>query len=293
VGDDVWAANGEGGIRIWSFDKGSVLMEDITVDDCPGKILHMILLSSATYNEVWAGCSDNKIRIFYPSGSKKATVIQTLNEHEDQVTALIEENAHVWSGSLDGTIRVINKYKKRCIKIIDCTMVGSIASLQLVMFAKASSAGQKQFNDQDLDKFIWVGGDQRIARFNATTFEHVSTEYAHQGLIHSLQIVDNKIWSASSDKMIGILDPFTGELIEMLAGHMDIVYCLLPVGDNVWTCSKDKTILVWNKKSRDCISIFSGYHSGAISHMALVNAPTESQVWSASDDATISLFSLA
>ena len=59
--------------------------------------------------EVWCGCKDKQIRILSTEGQ----FIGRICEHTDMITALLEAGDYVLSGSLDGTITVNDKKKKK------------------------------------------------------------------------------------------------------------------------------------------------------------------------------------
>jgi len=144
------------------------------------------------------------------------------------------------------------------------------------------------------DKVVWVGGTNSIARYNAKTGQFISNEACHKGMILRLIAVEDKVWSASHDKNVGIFDGNTGQLLKILQGHTGPILDITLVGDYIWTTSWDKSILVWNKNTFECNTILSGHHTDMVTCVSLVNKKNGHQVWtgSGSVDGSVCIFKI-
>jgi len=213
----------------------------------------------------------------------KGNSVQVMaGEHKDMVTSLVKVGPNVWSGSRDETIHIFNAKTRKCLNIIE--NVGPINCLQLML----PKVGEQLI--------VWAGGIGVVSRFDPETFAILSTENAHKThAIHSLLVVDDKMWSASSDKRIGVFNR-EGRLLQTMEGHQSYVYALLKVGDYVWSSSWDKNIFIWDPKKRESLAILACYHTDAIICMTLIkklNGELEIFTGSASKDGHISIINPA
>jgi WD40 repeat protein len=109
----------------------------------------------------------------------------------------------------------------------------------------------------------------------------------HAGTVWSLIVEDEKLFSGSSDNMIKIWNPTTGDCLANLQGHTNWVCSLAIKGDKLFSGSCDHTIRIWNRISNICIGILQGHKD-----MVCALAISGDKLFSGSADHTIKIWDL-
>ena len=106
-------------------------------------------------------------------------------------------------------------------------------------------------NDEKTER-VWVGTDSRESPIILCSYDGKCTSVinGHTGKVNAMIEVDNKIWSASSDKTVRIWNANTGDCIKILYGHTGPVFTLTLTAQFVWSGSWDKNIILWDSKVR-------------------------------------------
>jgi hypothetical protein len=161
--------------------------------------------------------------------------------------ALLSTNKYILVGTSFGRLRLYNAKKcklKKEIKLPKEIVLHSINSI-----VEVKEHGQ-----------IWLGSDRMIVRMT-NKFKFIDIFEAHQGIVTNMLVIDQQVWTASSDSNIIAWTiavsrpPFDRATLLMMAkqvrcdqvrtmsGHSDPVNLLISVGNNIWSCSDDKTLM--------------------------------------------------
>ncbi|EGC30072.1 hypothetical protein DICPUDRAFT_158240 [Dictyostelium purpureum] len=260
VGKNVWVGCSDGSIRI--IDKVSHATLSTKSAHSPNGIYIMICVGKT----VWSCSRDSKIKVW---SAKSGKLLKELSGHYSHVTALLLVNQTVWSISADMTIRIWSTSSYKCIKKIETK--NYLVSMVL------------------LGNEVWIGTESTILRWNIETYEQIGMLQGHKKMVHCLIVVDNKVWSCSSDCLICVWDPETSMCIKQFKDHSSRVFYLLCVNNYVWSCAWDKTIKIHNSKTMELVREIEPIHRDALSCLISIipndSAPTE--IWSGSWDQTI------
>ncbi|GAM26183.1 hypothetical protein SAMD00019534_093580, partial [Acytostelium subglobosum LB1] len=219
-------------------------------------------------NQVFAGCSDNTIRV-YELKNKTLELTQTLKGHDGAVESVCYNDQYLFTGSSDHSIKVWDIKKLRCI----FTLEGHDKPVHTVIVN---------------DKYLFSGSaDKSIKIWDLKTLECKSTLEGHQRTVKSLCVSGQYLFSGSNDKTIKVWDLKTMRCNYTLKGHTKWVSCICIVGTNLYSGSYDKTIRVWSLKSLECVCTLRG-HDHWVQHMVV----SDKYLFSASDDNTIKIWDL-
>jgi len=171
----------------------------------------MILLEEE--QEIWIACKNKLIHVFSIDGK----LLHTFTEHTDEVTCLLEVDTTVWSGSLDGYVKLIDKKSRRVLKKIQIKDSKGIVCVGCLCYSIRENSA--------INKIVWVGGMGFLARYNAKQGTLIdSVEKFNKGVIESMVYVNNQMWCASNDNILFIFDGLSGKLNRVLEGHMGRVF---------------------------------------------------------------------
>jgi len=299
VENTVWVAYAKAKIKIWPDPNDLTQFKVVEIPDCD-KILNLIIV---TGSEVWASSLNKVFALDF-----EAKVLNSF-DFNASVTCLSEVDDTVWISTQDGSIYIV-ELKKRFKRVIDskttnigCLLVykpfistQSESNYASFSFAKLGKEVKKAKNSnpflESTVKTVWVGGANSITRYNARNGQFVSNEPCHKGMVLGLIAVEDKVWSTSYDKNIGVFDGNSGKLLKMLQGHTGAVLAIEYIGDYIWTTSWDKTILVWHKNTYECNTILSGYHTDMVTSIKVIYKKNGCQVWtgSGSTDGSVCIF---
>ncbi|KYQ90618.1 hypothetical protein DLAC_09247 [Tieghemostelium lacteum] len=266
VGKQVWVGCSDGSIRIIDKETGATIAT--RQGHQPNGIYIMIVVGKT----VWSSSRDSKIKIW---SSKSGKLIKELDGHSSHVTALLLVGNSVWSISADMAIRIWSTNSYKCCKKIE-------TKNYLVSMAKVGN-------------HIWVGTESSILRFDSNTYEQIDVLHGHKKMVHCIILVDDIVWSCSSDNLIFLWDPKTGKNIKVLRDHKSRVFYLLRVNGHVWSCAWDKTIKIHDIKTLELVKEIEPVHRDALSCLITIR-PTSgngasvggtTQIWSGSWDHTV------
>jgi len=85
-----------------------------------------------------------------------------------------------------------------------------------------------------------------------------------------VQLVDNYLVTASSDKTLRVWEISFGNCLKVLIGHTNWVRWVIRVAEyTVASCSHDKTIRLWDINSDKCLKVLEG-HTAEVYKIALL-----------------------
>jgi len=193
-----------------------------------------------------------------------------LEGHTSIVVSLAVVNKTLFSGSMDGTLKVWN---------LDTFTVQREASLGPVFAIKI------------VNTFMFSGHLNCIKVWDLQTFECKSTLTGHNGNVKAICVMNDILFSGSSDCSIKVWNLQTSQCLHTLSGaHNGEIRDLLAITDPqgamkfLLSSGDDGTIKVWNK-SFSCEKILTG-HKGAIRAIA----KSGDVIFSGSDDTYIKLW---
>lgn len=101
---------------------------------------------------------------------------------------LLSTNKHILAGTSFGKLRLYNAKK--------CKLKKEIKLPKEIVFHSVNSLVEVKEQGQ-----IWLGSDRMIVRIT-NKFKFVDIFEAHQGIITSMLVVGEQVWTASSDSTI-------------------------------------------------------------------------------------------
>ncbi|GAV56666.1 WD40 domain-containing protein, partial [Cephalotus follicularis] len=204
------------------------------------------------------------------SSGDSLSVLAKLEGHEKAVTgiALPVGTGKLYSGSLDGTVRICDYHTGHCARVIDqYDKIGSLINEGRWVFVGMPSLVKAlnienstefsleqpfgQVNDmvvandmlfagtQDGVILAWKGGSE------ANPFQLAASMNGHTGAVICLTVGSKLLYSGSMDRTIRVWDLETLHSIMTLHGHSDAVMSFLCWDKYLLSCSLDQTIKVW------------------------------------------------
>ncbi|KAJ3343638.1 protein with putative role during mitosis [Gonapodya sp. JEL0774] len=186
---------------------------------------------------------------------------RTVSDHRAGVTSLAYTPGVLYAGAYDGTTKVFDAESG--------ALMRSFRGHHLSVWALAVEPGGGRLFSAGSDGTIKVwdmsGGDSDAddgwedgvaAAVSAAGMDDVSngqgggclrTLREHTGKVYSLITMEDRLYSASSDKTIKVWDLHDLSCIATLTGHTDGVNSLTPLGrDRIASAASDKTVRVWD-----------------------------------------------
>ncbi|KXS19187.1 WD40 repeat-like protein [Gonapodya prolifera JEL478] len=182
---------------------------------------------------------------------------RTISDHRAGVTSLAYTPGVLYSGAYDGTTKVFDAESGALIR--------SFRGHRMSVWALAVEQGAERFFSAGSDGTIkvWDMSDGEIhvedgweegaaAAMSASAMEGVGegcvrTLREHEGKVYSLVVMEDRLYSASSDKTIKVWNLRDLTCIATLSGHTDGVNSLIPLGrDRIASAASDKTVRVWD-----------------------------------------------
>ena len=121
------------------------------------------------------------------------------------------------------------------------------------------------------EEFVWAAGRDAFSICSTNTWRSVRFCDC-KGMVRSLLVVENTVWSAWDDGIIRVHDCESGELVQSLHGHTKYLLTLLKLqGTHVWSAGADETIRVWDAQTYSCIGELRG-HRGVINDLQFLQA---------------------
>ncbi|XP_061344110.1 zinc finger CCCH domain-containing protein 48-like [Gastrolobium bilobum] len=204
--------------------------------------------------------------------------VANLQEHEKVVTgiALPVGSDKLYSGSVDGTVRMWDCHSGRCADVINLGVeITSFISESPWVFVGVRSA-VRAWNIQTASEFTLNGPKGQVLAMivgNDTLFAG-----AEDGVISA--------WRGSSEA----ISPF--ELIKSPSGHTKAVVCLTVGRNKLYSGSMDHSIMVWNLDTLECKMTLNGHTDIVTSlicwHNYLLSSSYDCtiKVWTATEEGT-------
>lgn len=103
--------------------------------------------------------------------------------------------------------------------------------------------------------------DTTIRVWHKETGELYRTLSGHRGPVNAVQLLNNKIVSASGDSFMKLWDVLTGEVIRVYSGHERGLACVQysPSGKIIASGSNDKLIKIWDAETGECLRTLAGH----------------------------------
>jgi len=261
VEDNLWVGCGNGVIRVWSMQTGQML-EDIRAH--ADGIYDMKLVK----DHVWTCSKDKSIYVFNIK-KLKAGPAKKLAAGNSFCVCLLEVDSRVWSGHINGEIRVwsTNHYKVK----------------------KQISEGQTIGSFLKRGNVVWIGTEDNIVVYDHQTLKPKGTLVGHKNTVNCLASVGPyEVWSCSSDQTVRCWNPDSFECLKVLQADSK-VFALMEVRTvNLVFCGCwGKTILVWNSNTYEIVQKLESSHKDATACFAL---DKHNQVWSGSWDGTVDIW---
>ena len=154
----------------------------------------------------------------------------TLQGHTSIVVALGIWDKILFSGSMDGTLKLWDMFTYTVIREIS---LGPVFSLKLA------------------SGYMFSGHTNEIKVWDLTNYMLRSTLSGHSGNIKALCIYGNRLYSGCADKTIKVWDLDTAECLTTIDAHSGEVRDIVDISDDktlkyLVSCSDDTTIKVWN-----------------------------------------------
>jgi WD40 repeat protein len=174
----------------------------------------------------------------------------------------------VWAGCQDGTIGIWH-----------------IRTGELVGVRQAHRA--KIFAMHLVGDYVWTASqDNKVKRW--TTFAVYYDEVVLQETsgLSSMVCTGDEMWCGSTCGLVQVFDVNTKASKALInTNNVDPIRCLFFEGERIWVCQANE-ILRYNKKDRQVVDTIVGSRINAIVK------PTDTTVWAASSDSTITVYDL-
>ena len=265
---------GEESICVWSMETNELSLRLLNE-----KLSHIFCLAMLSNSPVLlSGHEKSFIRMW--EVSQQGRLLETLFGHSATVTAmaLTSTNSHLFSGSLDKSIRIWQLSDRVCIRTI-----------QNAQFSINCLAVSSQ------NEFLYAaGGDGVVWKYSLNEhFQVVATMQGHSNEVAAVALAsgDKMLYSGGLDMSIKGWNCESGNLVHNFEGHTEGITVLsLDKTETVLASgSKDNTIKIWNLGIMRCEATLAG-HQGKISDLAFTK--TNDALFSASFDGTIKIWSL-
>lgn len=119
------------------------------------------------------------------------------------------------------------------------------------------------------DRIYSASWDQTIRIWDRATGMELKRINQHT-IISCLKVYENNIYSGSMDDTLRVWDAETGLLIKELKGHTSMITCLQVERDAIYSGSRDQTIRIWDRESGSPLHKLVG-HKRSISSLAVFN----------------------
>lgn len=229
----------DGSIRLWDLESGTQI-GDSWRDEENETGVNIIALSPNGIT-VASGSRDGTVRLW---DVKTRSIIARWKGHTWSVLSVCwsADGERVVSGSDDGTVRVWDFETGK-------TVVGPIKTghkeiLAVMYLPDTSKIATRGYDENDIDEDavkVWDANTGRLL----TTIKHDEDLYS---LAWTWTLDETKLFSGSSDGLIGIFNTVTWEQIATLEGHHDIIKAVSLSRTNrlLVSTSLDKTARLWN-----------------------------------------------
>lgn len=184
--------------------------------------------------------ADRSIRIYDAASGSETKLIE---DHADWVMCI------AWSP--DGT-KLVSGSRDKTSKLFDAKTGDSLVTYpghgETVLGAAFAPDGKS---------ILTSGADRKIHVWNPADGKQIAT-IAGGGEVYRVQVVDNEIWSCSSDKTAKRHKLADRALVASLAGHADYVFSIAvnPATKRVATGGFDGEIKIWNLADNKPVSSF-------------------------------------
>jgi WD40 repeat protein len=186
------------------------------------------------------------------------------------LTSIVQNLGKIYSGSYDGSLKVYDAYSGALLK--------TKKEHQLSIWGMAI--------DEHLNRLYLGASDGRFSIWNLEDNEIINS-IEIGGKIYSILVTENRIYCASSDNDIHILDKRTYTEVGSLKGHTGGVNSITFNGGKLISASSDKSIKIWDLNTMLCEKTISHNPS------EVLNVKTGSgMLFSSNYDAKINVFSL-
>ena len=103
--------------------------------------------------------------------------------------------------------------------------------------------------------------DTTIRVWHKATGELYRCLAGHRGPVNAVQLLNNKIVSASGDSFMKLWDVLTGEVIRIYSGHQRGLACVQysPSGKIIASGSNDQLIKIWDAETGECLRTLEGH----------------------------------
>lgn len=260
VGNTFWTGSSRGEIFVWDLmthvllhqyqPDGSKAQAAAAMDteSLPRESLRKpsVTCIASLGHSVWTGFSDGNIIVW----SHDLQILKQLRKHPESIMFFGAEGVEtVLSACMSGHVRRWNvqTWKFSTIEVgfpITCmTQLGV--------------------------SYVFGSGSNVMMLFpDKTTYV---SPVAHQGVVHSVIVVRDMVWTSSSDKTIRVwklgADARSLDAIKVLNGHSSRVFCLVTDKscDLVYSGSWDRDIMVWDVEKLQFVGRLNQCHTDAVS----------------------------
>lgn len=222
---------------------------------------------------------DQTIRVW---DLRTAQCIKVLTGHEGSVLCLQSDSKVLISGSSDSRILVWDLVGEEGTGKgqweVKMSLVGhNMGVLDLcfdekwiVSCSKVRFVSTSPSNARRADAFARLRQDTTIRVWHRSTGELYRTLSGHRGPVNAVQLLNNKIVSASGDSLMKLWDVLTGEILRVFSGHERGLACvkLSASGKLLVSGSNDRTVRVWDADTGECLKVLSG-HADLVRSLAI------------------------
>lgn len=112
--------------------------------------------------------------------------------------------------------------------------------------------------------------DTTIRVWHRQTGELYRSLAGHRGPVNAVQLLNDRIVSASGDSLMKLWDVLTGEVLRVFSGHERGLACvkLFPSGKLLASGSNDRTVRIWDATTGECLKVLEG-HTDLVRSLAI------------------------
>jgi len=244
---------------------------------------------------------------------------KSLEGHTNAIHSLAatEDQQHIFSGSVDGTIKMWHVESGQLVKTftghlygIDSLIVAkdqehvfsggwdktikmwSIAEGQEV---KVFTGHEKRVNSlvisEDQQHIFSSSFDRSVKMWDVATARCVKT-FKHAEEVHSLAVTDYYLFSANGDGSVKMWDIAEEKIMKTFDGHVGKVKTVVLTENqrHLFSAGLDKTVKMWDVVTGERVKTFSG-HTRDIHSLVLTE--DQQHIFSASTDSTVKLWNIS